>query len=77
MLYIIALLLFFILLAIVWGKEGVKLGLLFLFFILCCSILAVVLWIYWDHPHFNFILIGIGGIAIIIDWDWLLWDRLK
>ena len=81
MLYIIALLLFFILLAIVWGKEGVKLGLMLLLFVICCSASAVMWWIYW--PTFV-TLYGDGEsfwggfwAIVIITLALYVWERFK
>ena len=70
MLYIIALLLFFILLAIVWGKNGIVAGLWFIFTLSCACITLVIVWIYWpafvalygDGESFWG---GVGAIAII------------
>ena len=72
MLYIIALLLLFILLAVVWGKSGFIIGLTVFFILLVYIVLLVVSWIYgislWA-PTAGIIAGIIVFIIMRIDWD--------
>jgi hypothetical protein len=76
MLYIIALLLFLILLAIVWGKTGVKLGMYSILFVISLVPLSVFLWIYQDAIFTidNFYkMCAMAMVSFIV----LIWDRIS